>query len=822
MLRGQRLVVAACAGVAVGGIAVRSDAAPYASGVTEAAGNVTFRLNEPADEVVIIRDGVSQSLGPQGLGSHTFARNGAANYSIVARKNSAGGYTENIGGLASVLQISDDNSELMSFFAPRGVTVNTNPANGALFGRIYVSNATEGTTVGLPTPIRDTGDGIYVLNPDRTDALGQGSTALNGGLTFGAAASPWRLALDDAGFLYIADWEDDTGTVYRTDANVAGGVNMLAGQGAGGPIAPDTTLNHGSVGGLAVRGSLAGGNLTLWTVDEDLSPSATADDLNSLWRYNVNGGPLPHSAVPTLVANNILIDDFAPGGIIVDVARDPSATKFYMMQSRSDGNEPGVSVVNASGVELFDSLQASQERNVDGNPGIDGIQDVLRLSRGIEVSPDGRYMAISLSASDVRIVPLLAGIPDIANTYVLDAFPDVAAGRDVAFDAAGNLYAISSGNQAMRVFSPGGLSVTAFNSNGTFVMDPSYTAGAGNYSTTASWLADTVPNGANHVARFAGAGGNVNMDTAVTLGAIKFDSTSAYTLAGSNTITLRGSSPNVMSLRGSHTIAAPLLLTQSTGLVANGGQLTINNLNVDPAATVPVEVFTGGTGSVSVNRVRAEALNVVEGTTRILPNGTNSGTSNVKRLRISGGTSPIAKLDVTNNAFVVDYTDTSPLDTIRAQITSAYAGGAWTGNGITSSNANAAQFGVGYGEASAVGAVPAIFGTVDATAVLFRETRYGDANLDGQVNLSDFNRLAANFGSTSGVWTQGDFNYDGNVNLQDFNRLAANFGLSAAGPTVTPDDWARLGAAVPEPAGASVLAVGMLALSRRARRRSRA
>ena len=819
MLCGQRLVVAACAGVVVGGLSLRSDASPYAGAVTEAGGNVTFRLSESADEVIVIRDGVAQSLGALGLGSHTFARNGAANYSIVARKSSAGGYLENIGGLATPLQISDDNSELMSFFAPRGVTVNTNPANGALFGRVYVSNATEGTTIGFPTAIRDTGDGIYVLNPDRSDALGQGSTALNGGLTFGAAVSPWRLALDDAGFLYIADWEDDTGTVYRTDANVTGGVNMLAGQGSSTPIAPTTDLNHGSVAGLALRGSLAGGNLTLWTVDEDLSPSATADDLNSLWRYNVNAGPLPHTAVPTLVANNILIDDFGPGGIIVDLARDPGGEKFYMMQSRTDGNEPGVSVVNAAGVELFDSLQASQERGIDGNPGVDGIQDVLRLSRGIEVSPDARYLAISLSASDVRIVPLLAGIPDVANTYVLDAFPDVVAGRDVAFDAAGNLYAISSGNQAMRVFSPGGLSVTAFNSNGTFVMDPSYTAGAGNYSTSGSWLAGVVPNGANHVARFGGAGGNVNMDTAVTLGAIKFDSASSYTLGGSNTITLQGSSPNVISLQGSHTIAAPLLLTQSAGLVANGGQLTINNLNVDPAAPVPVEVFTGGTGSVSVNRVVAEALTVVEGTTRILPNGTSAGTSNVKRLGISGGTAPIARLDVTNNAFVVDYTDTSPLPTIQAQITSAYNGGAWNGNGITSSSANASQFAVGFGEASALASVPAIFGTVDSTAVLFRHTRYGDANLDGQVNLADFNRLASNFGASGAVWTQGDFNYDGNVNLTDFNRLASNFGLSASGPEVTPQDWARLGAAIPEPVGASVMGVAMLALSRRARRR---
>jgi len=64
------------------------------------------------------------------------------------------------------------------------------------------------------------------------------------------------------------------------------------------------------------------------------------------------------------------------------------------------------------------------------------------------------------------------------------------------------------------------------------------------------------------------------------------------------------------------------------------------------------------------------------------------------------------------------------------------------------------------------------------------------------------------------VWSQGDFDYNGTVNLGDFNRLAANFGQSAAGPDVTPEDWAALAAAVPEPgavcAAAAVALVTLL------------
>jgi hypothetical protein len=205
--------------------------------------------------------------------------------------------------------------------------------------------------------------------------------------------------------------------------------------------------------------------------------------------------------------------------------------------------------------------------------------------------------------------------------------------------------------------------------------------------------------------------------------------------------------------------------------------------------------------------------------------------TNHAMLYLRGGWQKNADLNV-GGRVVFDYPDpnpeNSPFDTIKAQVISGYNDGQWNGQGINSSQAATnANYGIGYAEASAIlpaGAGGGSFGgySIDDDAVLVAYTRYGDTDLNFTVNLADFNRLAANFGGVNKLWTDGDFNYDGLVNLSDFNRLAANFGLAAAGPEVTSDDWARLGASVPEPGSIALVgaaaSVGVLRRRRRGHR----
>jgi hypothetical protein len=345
---------------------------------------------------------------------------------------------------------------------------------------------------------------------------------------------------------------------------------------------------------------------------------------------------------------------------------------------------------------------------------------------------------------------------------------------------------------------------------------------SGNWNLGGNWTGDGVPNAIDARAVLGTAAGSaprtVTLDTPVRLASLTFDSTGGYTVAGSNTLTIAGNPamPAVLVNAGSHTISAPVVLGATTNFtVATGATLSVTG----PFTATGQAVVKAGPGLLAVPHFSGTSLNVAEGTAR-LTSGGSPGTTTVSSLIIAGGEAPTATLDITNGALVVDYTGgpNSPFQTIKTQIISAYNNGSWNGTGITSSNANNTNFGIGYAEAASLTTVPPIFGTVDTEAVLARLTRYGDANLDGQVNLSDFNALASNFGGSDKQWIQGDFNYDGIVNLSDFNRLAANFGLQAGPDGPTPDDWAALAAVVPEPSSLGLFGLAASALIRRRRR----
>ncbi|HEX4052694.1 MAG TPA: autotransporter-associated beta strand repeat-containing protein [Tepidisphaeraceae bacterium] len=289
-------------------------------------------------------------------------------------------------------------------------------------------------------------------------------------------------------------------------------------------------------------------------------------------------------------------------------------------------------------------------------------------------------------------------------------------------------------------------------------------------------------------------------------------------LLGSGTLTTGGNNTST-TFAGS--------ISGSGGLIKQGtGTMTLDGVNSYTGGTKVADatLVIGANGALAPGNVTIGDGNAV------LQLAANTGGESISSLSILSG----SFLDVGNNHIVISDPGGSIDATIRGYLANGYNNGNWngtsgaaTGGGIGTSSATGTQYGIGYADGADGGISGITSGQLEV-----KYTLYGDANLDGSVNSIDFGDLAANFGKSSKVWDQGDFNYDGTVNSVDFGLLAGNFGKSVGGNAdVTSADWAALDAFasanglmadVPEPASASLLAIGAIGLLGRRRRRNQA
>jgi hypothetical protein len=443
-----------------------SKAIPYASGITVSGTTVSYILNEAAENVRVVLTGPASTNDYPTLakGTHSFDTGGAASYRIEVSKATAVGWT----------RISDDANQFNAFFSPGGVAINRNPTNLAYFGRVYVSDQRGGTTstVGLYTPFRATQEGIYVLNPDLSDALGQGNAAKTAGLTFTAGTageglrSPWKIEVGEDNYLYIADFSTNTGTLFRADPDVNTGETVLSGVGSTANTSVHTSCN----GSAIAKGSLAAGNLQIWAIDGQWAGSGGR---NRLLRWDVASGPLPHDAAPAAILGSAGLSGNSDIQSDLDIAPDG---KFFLCQNRAIGTP---NVYNASQVNLrvYDTdgvtlLWDSLAQSIAAGLGT----DFLVQARAVKISPDGKTLAVTINSTKTWVVGLTNGVPDISQRTLLNtdtgftATTSTAIQREVAFDAAGNLYVANNTHEVLRVWSPGGNKVAITGSGGTFTI----------------------------------------------------------------------------------------------------------------------------------------------------------------------------------------------------------------------------------------------------------------------------------------------------------------------------------------------------------------
>jgi autotransporter-associated beta strand protein len=283
------------------------------------------------------------------------------------------------------------------------------------------------------------------------------------------------------------------------------------------------------------------------------------------------------------------------------------------------------------------------------------------------------------------------------------------------------------------------------------------------------------------------------------------NNTSGYVITGANSssgISGTGS----LTLLGTGMVTLSSNDTYSGGTFVNAGTLKLASGTAFPANT---------------------ALNVSSGAQVTLANHPTGSAAYVPQISMLNNSGTI---DITNNALVIQ---NGSIGTITAQISQAYNNGAWNGTsatgGVISSSAAASDtthltaVGVAEGLTSFDGLA------VAPTDVLVKYTYYGDADLNGSVDGSDYSRIdnayLNNLNSSNAPltgWYNGDFNYDGVINGSDYTLIDNAFNTQGAAidAAVATAQIAGSGtSAVPEPASLGLLGIGAIGLLRRRRQR---
>ena len=290
-----------------------------------------------------------------------------------------------------------------------------------------------------------------------------------------------------------------------------------------------------------------------------------------------------------------------------------------------------------------------------------------------------------------------------------------------------------------------------------------------------------------------------------------------------------------------------------TGVIANG--VPVNGISITKEGSgtwtfANSDTYTGAT-TINGGTLSFAAPNALPAFTGLIVNAggqataashavglTNSAKNNLftSSLTLSGGTGAwTSKVDLSNNDMVVQNGSLAQLTNQAAQ---GFANGNWNGSGGIESSSAAADtlhltaLGVIQNSANGTTSGTTLYSSFDgatasaATDVLVKFTYYGDTNLDGKVDGTDYSRIDSAYVADQGNptastgWFNGDFNYDGVINGSDYTLIDNAFNTQGAHLTAEfAATTAKIASvsAVPEPSTALLLAiaVGGLGLCRR-------
>ncbi len=453
-------------------------ATPYASCVTINGGTVQFFLNESGGTVTVtygdgttnanfngITSGVNLASGP-----YSFSLGSETSYSISVFKVGSGttALAPNTIQNTNINTINGADYPVPSFFVlgdPRGIAVNQN-VTSPYFGHVYIGRS-------LPSA-----PSTYFYQFD-ADGTFVSSNSAGVAWTSSSSYSPYQflIAADDS--LIVGDGSSANAGIWKVTPDLTTNQLVLGSIGDLGTNSSGQTLHGEVISPPLFTGFTNGGAGSLKWIDADF-PASDANAILVL--TNVFTNSLPYEGTPPMVGPEIGLNFAYLGNVYPGLNQGPNGY-IYCSEQRANYATPDMWVLDATGTNaLWNSLYGPTSdyfvTQVEG----DGNQGLV----GCAVSPDGKWLVGLAIDNHFTICQLTNGIPNVATIYTVNPSTLVENARGICFDAADNIYMISSGQYAAQEWTLGLTTTAVTSGNGNGVTNFALVYPAENISVTSS------------------------------------------------------------------------------------------------------------------------------------------------------------------------------------------------------------------------------------------------------------------------------------------------------------------------------------------------
>ncbi|MCF7808401.1 MAG: lamin tail domain-containing protein [Candidatus Marinimicrobia bacterium] len=349
-------------------------------------------------------------------GSGNMLSDGDYTFEVVAKDD----------GYSDWTKISDDMSTVM--YSPKGLVINRDPASPH-FGKVYIANGYAGTSGNAGAFYND--DGVYMFDASQ-DLLG---FSAGGHDWSGSSNTPGKMSIGEDDRVYVTEYGSDELFVFDGDISTASAVKAL-----------DATNR--------IDGQYISANWVTGSGEDRIIYIANAHYAagEGIRRYEIG----LNDTMPTGDTGTLVIE--RPNGSYyqTDVEVD-SQGNIYFCQLRGDYNQaiPILKYNPYAGTTL----------TIDDTLWTLGM-DVAYGAQGIGLDEERNILAWGNEYSGNVL------IHDATTGAILDT---IATGqgrsKDVAFDAAGNLYTIDNNTEYWHVWSPAGANEFTSPGNATITID---------------------------------------------------------------------------------------------------------------------------------------------------------------------------------------------------------------------------------------------------------------------------------------------------------------------------------------------------------------